>query len=133
MSWENLIDPTVITGRNMKIHDGLVIAPNSVLTSNINLGKQVHIDLACTIGHDCIVGDFVTISPGANISGNVEIQRGAFLGTGAVILEKVRIGEWAKIGAGAVVTENVPDNTTVVGIPARPVRQRESGWWKVRC
>jgi acetyltransferase-like isoleucine patch superfamily enzyme len=45
------------------------------------------------------------------------------IGTGAVILNGVHIGDRAKIGAGAVVTRDVAPDTTVVGIPARPVNQ----------
>ena len=44
------------------------------------------------------------------------------IGSGAVILENVRIGKGTKIGANAVVCCDVEPNTTVVGIPARPIK-----------
>jgi acetyltransferase-like isoleucine patch superfamily enzyme len=51
----------------------------------------------------------------------VHIGRGAFLGVGANVIPKKRIGNYAIVGAGAVVIRDVPDNTTVVGVPAQPL------------
>lgn len=50
------------------------------------------------------------------------IKRRASIGSNATILAGVVIGEGATVGAGAVVTANVPDNTIVAGVPARPLR-----------
>jgi len=52
------------------------------------------------------------------------VERGASIGSGAVILGGVRIGAGALIGAGAVVTRDVASRTTVVGVPARRLRDR---------
>ena len=49
-------------------------------------------------------------------------KKGAYIGTGAIISMGVEIGENAIVGAGAVVTKNVPNNCTVVGIPAKPIK-----------
>ena len=49
------------------------------------------------------------------------VKRRAAVGTGAVILPGVTIGVGAIVGAGAVVTRDVPDGSTVVGNPARPI------------
>jgi len=47
------------------------------------------------------------------------VKKGASIGSGAVILCGITIGEKALVGAGAVVTRDVPDNSTVTGVPAR--------------
>ena len=49
----------------------------------------------------------------------VVVGRRASLGSGAVVLPGVRIGAGSTVGAGAVVTRDVPDGSTVVGVPAR--------------
>jgi acetyltransferase-like isoleucine patch superfamily enzyme len=44
-----------------------------------------------------------------------------WIGSGCKILDGVTIGRHVVVGAGSVVTRSVPDNTTVVGVPAKPV------------
>ncbi len=48
----------------------------------------------------------------------------AWIGAGATVLPRITIGHDAIVGAGAVVTEDVPDGTTVVGVPARPAGEK---------
>jgi serine O-acetyltransferase len=55
--------------------------------------------------------------------GGPKIGRGVFIGTGCRILGNMRIGDGAVIGANAVVVDDVPEGTTVVGVPARPIQR----------
>lgn len=95
------------------------------MTTGIQCGNFGLYNLNCTIAHDCQIEDFVTVGPGANISGNVHLKEGCSIGTGAVVLQgrstddKLVIGSDAVIGAGAVVTRQVGDGLTVKGVPAR--------------
>lgn len=82
---------------------GIVINPESII------GKGTTIQHSVTIGeidgsHKCPV-----------------IGNNCFIGARAMVLGNVKIGNNVKIGAGAVVLKDVPDNCTVVGIPARIV------------
>ena len=79
--------------------------------------------LHCTVTHDCVLEDWVSLMPGCHVSGGVTLGEGAFLGVGAVILQGRTVGAWARVGAGAVVTEDVPAGATVVGVPARDARR----------
>lgn len=51
---------------------------------------------------------------------------GVFVGAGAKVIGSVRVGDRARVGANAVVVHDVPADSTVVGIPARVVRQRRA-------
>jgi len=51
------------------------------------------------------------------------------VGTGANIIEKKNIGKWSIIGAGCVVINDVPENTTMVGVPGKVIETREEGWY----
>ena len=96
---------------------------NKVLISNsVTIGKASLINYNSSIHHDVSIGDFCEISPKATVLGNCKIGNYVSIGSGATILPHVTIGDYAAIGAGAVVTKNVKEKTTVIGIPAKPLR-----------
>ena len=117
------IDDTLWLSRTVRIGDGSLVFGGSVLTANVSLGRCVVVNPGCTVGHDSVLEDFVTLSPGAHIAGNVHIRRGAFIGIGASISNgteerKLTIGARAVVGAGACVLQDVAPGATVVGVPA---------------
>jgi bifunctional UDP-N-acetylglucosamine pyrophosphorylase/glucosamine-1-phosphate N-acetyltransferase len=80
---------------------------------------------------DAIIGAEVNIGAGTitcNYDGvrknPTEIGEGTFIGSDTMLVAPVKIGKRARTGAGAVVTKNVPDETLVVGVPARPINKR---------
>ncbi len=103
-------------------HNGLILCPGAQITVNIEFGRHVHVNLNATIGHDCVIGDYCTIAPGANISGNVTIGKRCYIGTGAAIIEKITICDDVVIGAGAVVIRDITEPGTYVGNPAKKVK-----------
>lgn len=129
LNYVNLIHPSVSFGKNqlvkLKKSKGNIYTAGVRLTNNIEIGNFNLFNLNVTIGHDCIIEDYVTISPGANISGNVKLKEGCYIGTGSTVLqgksisEKLIVGNYSTVGAGAVVVKNVAENTVVKGIPAK--------------
>jgi sugar O-acyltransferase (sialic acid O-acetyltransferase NeuD family) len=116
------IHPSVILSETTVVGEGTVITAGNILTTNIQVGNHIIINLACTIGHYTILGDYCTINPGSNISGDVILGEGVYLGTNCTILEKMRVGEYSVIGAGAMVNKHIPANVTAVGIPAKVIK-----------
>ena len=111
-----------------EIADGALTCANSVITSNVKIGKFFHANLFSYVAHDCVIGDYVTFAPGAHCLGNVRIEDHAYIGACAVIKqgregEPLTIGKGAVVGMGAVVTKDVPPFATVVGNPARPLEK----------
>lgn len=123
----SVIHPRAITTRWMTMGEGTIITAGCILTNNITLGDHVHLNLDCTVGHDAVLEDFVTVSPGVHISGNVTLKTGSFIGTGANIIEGKTVGEGAVVGAGSVVVKDIPDHVTAVGIPAKPIKTHPEG------
>jgi serine O-acetyltransferase len=97
------------------------------------IGERFFIDHGFTvIGETAEIGDDVTIYQnvtlgGTNPSGGVGGKRhptlcsGVVIGSGAQVLGPIEVGEGGKVGANAVVTKDVAAQSTVVGIPAKPV------------
>lgn len=96
-----------------------------IVTNNVRLGKGVLINIGSTISHDCVIGDFVEIACGSVITGSCVLENGVFVGSNASINPGVHVGENAIIGSGAVVIRDVPANTTVVGNPAKILKNNE--------
>lgn len=122
-----LVHPRVEASRWIEIGPGSVLCAGVIATTNIVIGAHVHINLDCTIGHDVVIGDYATLSPGVHVSGNVTIGDRVFIGTGATIINgssrsQLSIGDGAVVAAGACVTKPVEPGALVVGIPA--VRKR---------
>src|SRR5690606_32696774 len=124
----SLIHPSVIRGneRHIQIGEGSLITAGNILTTNIRIGRHVLINLACTIGHDVVMEDFVSVMPGVHVSGEVHVGKKVFIGTGAQIINQLIIGEHTTIGAGATVCRNLPPHCTAVGTPAKPVKFHRS-------
>lgn len=63
--------------------------------------------------------------PLVNISGEVKIGEGVYVGTGAKIINQLEIGDYTIVGAGAVVSKTLPAKCTAVGVPAKPIKFHE--------
>ena len=122
------IHPRALLTHRVSVADGVVIGAGCILTNNIRVGRHVHLNLDCTVGHDVVFEDFATTAPGVHVSGGVIFEEGSYAGTGVNIIEQKRIGTWSIIGAGSTVIHDVPPNTTAVGQPARVVETRDAGW-----
>ncbi|MGZ5219060.1 MAG: sugar O-acetyltransferase [Chitinophagaceae bacterium] len=125
-----------------KVDDTFFIIPPfySDFGENINIGKNVFVNHACTfmdrggitIGDNVLIGPKVNlittnhpINPAerrATISNPIVIKKGAWIGAGATILPGVTVGENAIVAAGAVVSKDVPGNVIVGGIPAKIIK-----------
>lgn len=98
---------------------GVCILSDATITCDTQIGEGTLINKAAIISHDVRLGAFCEVSPGAKVLGRVQVGDCTEIGTNAVILPDVRVGSFCRVGAGAVVTRDVPDHSTVVGVPAR--------------
>lgn len=114
-----LVHPTAALAASSPTEVGLVIRANASIAPGVRLGRHNYVSMNATIGHDAWLHDYVTVHPGANVGGSVELMEGATLATGSVVLPNVKVGAYSYVGAGSVVTRDVPDGETVMGAPAR--------------
>lgn len=116
---------TVELGENASVWFGVVIRGD---TETIRVGCNTNIQdqsmLHADIGVPLTVGDNVTVGHQVMLHG-CTIGDGSLIGIQAVVLNKAKIGRNCIVGAGAVITEGkeFPDNSLIVGAPAKAVRQ----------
>lgn len=122
VKFATLIDPSVERSQLVTIGEGTIICAHTIMTVNIDIGDHVIINLDCTIGHDAILKDYVTLYPSVNVSGNTVIGYCSELGTGMQIIQGKTVGNYSILGAGAVVVKDIPDKCTAVGSPAKPIK-----------
>lgn len=122
INFATLIDPSVEKSDLVSVGEGTIICAHSIITVNISIGKHVIINLDCTIGHDAILDDYVTLYPSVNVSGITGLGRCSELGTGTQIIQGKKVGDYSIVGAGSVIIKDIPDNCTAVGCPAKPIK-----------
>jgi len=108
---------------------GIEIHPGATIGS----GMFIDHGMGVVIGETSEIGDNVTLFQGVTLGGTGK-QRGkrhptigshVVVGAGAKVLGPINVGNYVKIGANSVVLQDVPDHSTVVGIPGRIVRIKD--------
>lgn len=116
----NAVHPSAIIDASAVVDErGIMIAAGVLINPLAKIGNGAICNTGCVIEHECEVGEFAHIGPGAVLCGNVKVGSQTFIGAGAVIRQGIKIGNNAMVGAGSVVVRDVPDGTTVVGVPAK--------------
>lgn len=109
-----LIHPDTTIGVAVVIGDGTIVSPGARLTADIHIGTCCLIHTGAVLSHDDRIGDYVTVSPNATITGGVTIEPRATIGAGATVLPNTTIGAGATVGAGAAVTRDVADRNEAI-------------------
>ncbi len=127
VDYPTLIHPSVWIGDEefIKIGIGGIFCAGVMITTNVVIKDFVILNLQCTVGHDTVINNLASFMPSVNISGEVEIGEGVYVGTGAKIINQLTVGEYTIVGAGAVVAKSLPPHCTAVGVPAKPIKFHE--------
>ena len=116
-----IIDPSSNLSKKIEIGLSTYIGKNVVSNPLTVIEKGVIINTGSLIGHECNVREFAQIASGVVLAGNVTVGENSFIGSNSVVRQGIVIGKNSIVGAGAVVVKDVPENTTVVGNPAKPL------------
>lgn len=105
---------------------GIYVLAGSIIMPFVTFNDFVMVSMGVKIAHHTRWGRGAFVSTGANVGANFCIGARAFLGIGSTIMTGIdRIGADSTVGAGAVVIDDVPSGATVVGNPARVIKQRD--------
>lgn len=117
-----LIHPAALVSRRATLGQGIQIGAQTIIQARTRIADHVIVNVACSISHDCIIGEFSTLAPGVRLAGNVTVAGHVNLGIGAVAIPGVHLGHGSIVGAGSVVIRDVPAAVTVAGNPATLIR-----------
>jgi sugar O-acyltransferase (sialic acid O-acetyltransferase NeuD family) len=116
----SLVHPIAFVSQFASLGGGCVVFAQAAINAGAELGAACIVNTGATVDHDCRIGDGVHICPGAHLAGDVRVGERSWIGIGATIRQGISIGRNATIGAGAVVVADVADDSTVLGVPAKP-------------
>lgn len=114
-----VVHPRATVAATARLCIGCFVAAGAVVGPGAVLGEGAIINSNAVVDHDCVIGAFAHVAPGAALSGAVTVGEASLVGTGAAIIQGVHVGAGVLIGAGAAVVADVADGTTVTGVPAR--------------
>ena len=114
-----LIHPFTNIAADTQIGVGSVVMAGAVINSGSIIGEGCIINTCASVDHDNTLENFVHVSVGAHLAGNVTVGTRTWIGIGAVASNNINITRDCLIGAGAVVVKNIKVSGTYCGVPAR--------------
>lgn len=114
-----IISPDAIVNIGVQINDGTVVFDGAIINSGSVLGACAIINTNSVVEHDCVIGDYVHIAPGAVLCGGVSVGKNSMIGAGATVIQSIKIGANCMIGAGSTVTHDCMESGLYIGSPIK--------------
>ena len=115
------IGSDIYIGKNVTIEADGVVGDKTIIANNVGIvGKNDH-DIS---NPNVPMFDALTVRECTDLSQEIRIGNGVWIGYGAVVLSGISIGSNSIIAAGSVVTKDVPSKSIVAGNPARIIKKR---------
>jgi len=118
--------PSAIVSSYASIGDGSVIMPGAVINAFASIGIGCIVNSNSVIEHDCKLENFVHVCPNAAVAGGTTIGKRTWVGIGANVRQMITIGADVLIGAGSAVVNDISQGTTVVGVPAKAIKDKNA-------
>ena len=112
-SFPAIIHPRATVEPSAKIAEGVQVFANAYVGSQVELESRCMVNTNAVVSHDCGIGAYTHIAPGALLAGHVHVGRRSLVGMGVTTAIGIRIGAGVRIGNGAIILADVPDKTII--------------------
>jgi sugar O-acyltransferase (sialic acid O-acetyltransferase NeuD family) len=109
----SLIHPRATVEPSSKVEEGSQVFANAYVGADARLHSRCMINTNAVVSHDCEIGRYSHIAPGALLAGHVHVGERSLVGMGVTTAIGVRIGDGVRIGNGAILLSDVPDRTII--------------------
>ena len=108
-----LCHPRATIEASAQVFDGVQVFANAYVGSSVILHEKCMINTGAIVSHDCEIGSYTHIAPGAMLAGMVQVGEKALVGMGVTTAIGIKIGSGARIGNGAILLADVPERAIV--------------------
>jgi len=112
-SFPSLIHPQAAVEKSAEIEEGVQVFANAYVGSEAHLHPRCMVNTNAVVSHDCVIGMYSHIAPGALLAGEVQVGARSLVGMGVTTAIGVKIGNNVRIGNGAIILADVPDKTII--------------------
>jgi len=112
-SFPSLVHPRATVEKSAIMEAGVQVFANAYVGSEAHLYPRCMINTNAVVSHDCVIGMYTHVAPGALLAGQVHIGARTLVGMGVTTAIGVRIGANVRIGNGAIILADVPDKTII--------------------
>lgn len=118
-----IIDNSAKVSKYAEIKQGVFIGKQSTINAGALIQRGSIINSGSIVEHDCQIGAFSHIAPGAVLGGEVVVGENSHVGSNATVKQQIQIGFNSIIGMGSVVLQNIDSHTVAYGNPCREVKK----------
>jgi sugar O-acyltransferase (sialic acid O-acetyltransferase NeuD family) len=108
-----LLHPRATVERSAQVGDGTQVFANAYIGSSALLRPKCMVNTGAIVSHDCEIGSYTHIAPGALLAGHVRVGERTLVGMGVTTAIGIKVGDGVRIGNGAILYADVPDRTII--------------------
>jgi sugar O-acyltransferase (sialic acid O-acetyltransferase NeuD family) len=108
-----LTHPRATVEPSAKVGDGVQVFANAYVGSEAILHSRCIVNTNAVVSHDCEIGAYTHVAPGALLAGHVHVGERTLVGMGVTTTIGVKIGSGVRIGNGAIILADVPDRMVI--------------------
>ncbi|OGN73294.1 MAG: hypothetical protein A2X25_10715 [Chloroflexi bacterium GWB2_49_20] len=112
-SLPKLIHPRATVETSAMVCEGVQVFANAYIGSETILQQRCMVNTSAVVSHDCVIGAYSHIAPGAMLAGHVQVGEGSLVGMGVTTAIGIKIGNNVRIGNGAIIYSDIPAKTII--------------------